>query len=115
MITENTTIREFLQTLGTECLRDNLSKNIWATALFADYTPESKWIITDMRFPNEMEAVKERGGITVNVIRPGISPGMHESDFALAGAKFDYEIINDGSIEHLVEKVNKFVKEINHA
>lgn len=104
-------VREFLQKLGTEAMRDGLHVNTWVNALFADYTPESKWIITDMRFPNEMEAVKERGGITVNVIRPGTSPGKHESDFALVGAKFDYEIINDGSIEQLFEKVYKFVKE----
>jgi hypothetical protein len=123
-------VREFLQKLGTEAMRNGLHTNVWVNALFADYVPNWKfegegieiddvslikaypnWIITDMRFPNEMEAVKERGGITVNVIRPGISPGTHESDFALVGAKFDYEIINDGSIEQLFEKVYKFVKE----
>ena len=27
------------------------------------------WIITDMRFPNEMKAVKKRGGITIRVNR----------------------------------------------
>ena len=28
------------------------------------------WCITDMRFPNEMEAVKKKGGITIRVNRP---------------------------------------------
>jgi hypothetical protein len=81
------TYREFLQTLGTECLRDNLSKNIWAAALFADYKDvyagswgqghymyeKPKWIITDMRFPNELEAVKKRRGISIRVNRPFIN------------------------------------------
>jgi hypothetical protein len=139
MITENTTIREFLQTLGTECLRNNLSKNIWAAALFADYKEEPtnvlkskgyhledaypNWCITDMRFPNEMEAVKERKGITIRVVRPDfienaltgqkfpvkVHRNLHASETALDDAEFDYEIINDGSIEDLIEKVREIL------
>jgi hypothetical protein len=119
MITENTTIREFLQTLGTECLRDNLSKNIWAAALFADYKardPEydafyPNWIITDMRFPNEMDAVELRCGITIKVVRPGTVVGTHPSETALDDAKFDYEIINDAGIPELIEKVREILIE----
>ena len=36
--------------------------------LWKEYYPN--WCITDMRFPNEMEAVKNRGGITIRVNRP---------------------------------------------
>ena len=150
------TYREFLQKLGTDAMRDNLHKNIWVNALFADYRSEHKkdkqvspvdvsfdkstlpnWIITDMRFPNEMDAVKERKGITIKVIRQyskedlckGSSPAvrdevltekltkryqtmanlpivkLHPSETALDDAKFDYEIINDGSIEDLIKNV----------
>lgn len=145
MITENTTIREFLQTLGTECLRDNLSKNIWAAALFADYTPIKivgnikqrrggikylaempNWIITDMRFPNELEAVKERGDVTIKVSREikhqvkalgGTTDvpkeyqlnNQHPSETALDDAEFDYEILNDGTLEDLVIKVREIL------
>jgi hypothetical protein len=132
MITENTTIREFLQTLGTECLRDNLSKNIWTAALFADYkakwvpTGDSvaeedvslekeypNWIITDMRFPNELEAVEEREGITIRVNRNNgtraIDVNPHPSETALDDAEFDYVIENDGTIEDLVEKVREIL------
>ena len=154
MITENTTIREFLQTLGTECLRNNLSKNIWAAALFADYKEEStnvlkgegyhledtypNWIITDMRFPNEMQAVVDRGGITIRVTRNPIivltlngeklsldynewlkqkqfyeNQGWqfteHPSETALDDAEFDYYIDNSGTIEDLIEKVREIL------
>jgi hypothetical protein len=74
-----------------------------------------KWIITDMRFPNEMEAVKERGGITIRVHRDlhngnaHISPIPHPSETALDDAKFDYEIINDGEIVDLIEKVKEIL------
>jgi hypothetical protein len=117
------TYREFLQKLGTEAMRDGLHTNVWVNALFADYRLWSdgrkdwypNWIITDMRFPNEMKAVEEREGITIRVHRDlhngnaHISPIPHASETALDNAKFDYEIINDGTIEDLVEKVREIL------
>lgn len=76
------TVRELLQKLGTEAIRDNIHKNAWVNALFADYVPEEKnyighgdytegempkWIITDVRFPNEAQAIKNRGGIILRM------------------------------------------------
>lgn len=127
-------VRELLQKLGTEAMRDNLHENVWVNALFADYkaierVPEKRmsimpnWIITDMRFPNEMDAVKEREGITIRVTRSCGSSNfegtqeewdklvernkqaLHPSETALDNNTFDYEIINDGTIEDLIEKV----------
>jgi hypothetical protein len=136
------TYREFLQKLGTEAMRDGLHTNVWVNALFADYfckdcgwEEEQKgtidacsgkhelpnWIITDMRFPNELEAVKEKGGITIRVVRPHgytnphtgeykeMPLSYHPSETALDDAKFDYEIINDGTIEDLIEKVKEIL------
>lgn len=84
------------------------------------------WIITDMRFPNEMEAVVERGGLTIRVTRlfqtdvidgnkvswipiPGVDYIPHASETALDDAEFDYEIINDGEIVDLIEKVKQIL------
>jgi hypothetical protein len=139
------TYREFLQRLGTEAMRDGLHTNVWVNALFADYKgiptgaiigekisltessyyseyPEimyPNWIITDMRFPNEMEVVKEKGGITIRVVRPHgytnphtgeykeMPLSYHPSETALDDSVFDYEIINDGEIVDLIEKVKE--------
>lgn len=143
------TYREFLQKLGTEAMRDGLHANVWVNALFADYkkqpnkavaeflaaeglsqsmnageTKLPNWIITDMRFPNELEAVEEREGITIRVVRGCSECGgigyhklscskqyekQHPSETALDDAKFDYEIINDGSMEDLIEKVKQIL------
>ena len=134
-------IREFLQKLGTEAIRDGLHPNAWVNALFADYKSKREllqadgtwiesdtdevdfavsikypnWIITDMRFPNELEAVEEREGITIRVHRDlydgkaRISKNLHPSETAIDDAKFDYEIINDGSMEDLIEKVRQIL------
>jgi len=123
------TYREFLQKLGTDAMRDGLHINVWVNALFADYKciggkmiPVSKedkynpkyreypsWIITDLRFPNEMEAIVKRGGITIRVTRPVEKSKniarLHPSETSLDKADFDYTINNDGTIEELVQKV----------
>lgn len=121
-------VREFLQKLGTEAMRNGLHTNVWINALFADYkakwvpTGDSvaeedvslekeypNWIITDMRFPNEFEAVELREGVTIKVVRPGTSVGTHLSETALDDAYFDHVISNNGTIEDLVEKVRQIL------
>lgn len=70
------------------------------------------WICTDMRFPNEMDAVKEREGITIRVNRSSsiLTEGIpHPSETALDNAKFDYVIDNNGTIDELVEKVREIL------
>ena len=139
----NLTPRKLLQLLGTECGRQIIHPQIWVNALFADYnTPDkvevlyngavdesesyttgSNWIITDCRFPNEAQAIKDRGGIVIRVNRPcpeckvieGHKFGCltykklieHPSETSLDNYEFDHVIDNNGSIEELVEKVKQ--------
>jgi hypothetical protein len=67
------------------------------------------WIITDLRFPNEYEAIKSREGITIRVVRPGINLLDHPSETSLDNAEFDYTIVNDSTIEDLVIKVKEIL------
>lgn len=118
------TVRDFLQKLGTDGLRDGLHTNVWVNALFADYVPhntmgsdykedESNWIITDCRFPNEAEAVKKHGGVIVRINRPGnTAVNAHPSETALDDWSFDYTINNDGTIEDLLTSVHTLVSTI---
>lgn len=69
------------------------------------------WIITDVRFPNEAEAIKARKGILIKINRPnntietsGIQ--QHPSEIALDDYQFDYTIENEGTIEDLLFKIN---------
>lgn len=81
------TRREILQKLGTESLRENFDKNVWIKGVFADYKPlpvyadlsddfytgkdeYPNWIISDVRFPNEADAIKQKGGLLLRVNRP---------------------------------------------
>jgi hypothetical protein len=105
-------VRDFLQKLGTDAIRDGLHENTWVNATLVDYTTESDWIITDTRFPNEAEAIKKAGGIIIRIERPGVKPvNPHPSETSLDKWKFDHTIINDGSLTDLTKKIKKVLKE----
>ena len=115
------TVRDFLQKLGTDGLRDNLHKNVWVNALMADYegmydldtdkTTYPNWVITDTRFPNEAQAIQQANGIIIRVERPGVKPiNNHPSEVSLDNWNFDHTIINDSSVEALAEKVKQVLQ-----
>ena len=123
------TPRLMLQLLGTECGREILHPDIWVNSLMAEYKSKlssnnpvddldweprfiyPNWIITDTRFPNELEAVKKREGITIRVNRPGLIGSNHLSETNLDSATFDFVINNDKDIEHLINEVRNILIE----
>jgi hypothetical protein len=136
-IRKQITVRQLLQEVGTDAMRNVIHPNIWVNALFADYKKpiiasmsdsqiEQKikegnfsypnWIITDLRFPNELEAIKQKGGITIRIHRDlhkgnaHIAPIPHISETSLDHiTDWDYVIDNNGSIEDLIEKVKEIL------
>lgn len=82
------------------------------------------WVIPDVRFSNELKAVKDRGGITIRVNRPDFMENAltgekfpvkvykkeHPSETSLDNAEFDYVIDNSGSLGDLEEKVLEILR-----
>lgn len=100
--------REFLQRLGTEVFRNNLNNDIWVNLLFQDYGVD-KWIITDVRFQNEVMAIKDNGGILIKMERKTTdSLDTHISENLVDNFAYDYVVKNDGNAEELFEKA-KFI------
>lgn len=64
------TPRMLMQMLGTEFGRDMVHPNLWVNALMNEYKKQ-KWLVTDVRFPNEAKAIKDRGGILIRLDREG--------------------------------------------
>lgn len=96
--------REFLQRLGVAA-RDVLGSNVWVDAALSTL-PSGKYVVTDVRFPNEAEAIKTLGGEVWRVERPGTGPvNGHESETALDSHGFDATIDNSGSLEDLADRV----------
>lgn len=63
------TPRKLLTLIGTTCGRKIIHPNIWVNATFKNYTKDQIWIVTDVRFPNEVKKIEEFGGILVNITR----------------------------------------------
>ena len=123
------TPRLLLQLLGTECGRNIIHPNIWVNALFADYPKrilklqnattiinnEVNWIITDVRFPNEADAILERDGILIRLTRTtevSEEVANHPSETALDNyKKFTFIIDNKGTEEELYAKVYNILKQ----
>lgn len=108
------TVRDLLQKLGTEAMRHGLHNNVWVNALFSEFKTDLNWIITDTRFPNEIDACVNRGAITILVQRDsGNHIGTaHASETALDDYnQWDYIIDNTGSVENLRRKVGEILRE----
>lgn len=104
------TVRELLQGIG-QGLRDAIDFDLWVKILFANTEDWSNYIITDVRYPNEIKAIKERNGILLRIDRKGAGAGNHSSEIALDDYKeWDVHIENNGSIEDLFEAMKIFTK-----
>lgn len=130
--------RWIMQMLGTECGRNIINYNIWVNILMAKYKASFEnnpfykdkdiysvteqdelenppifpnWVITDVRFPNEVNAIKERGGKIIRLTR-NIHNDDHLSETALDDYKFDYTIDNkDQSLNETREEVINILKQ----
>jgi hypothetical protein len=87
--------RRLLQELGVGA-RDVLGADVWVDALMRDLP--GRVVITDVRFPNEVEAIWDRGGVVVKVVRPGVGPARgHVSETAIDHLALPI-VVNDGDV-----------------
>jgi hypothetical protein len=132
------TPRLLLQLLGTDCGRKIIHPNIWCISLMAEYKsiehPQlagtyaeksrivtyPNWLVTDVRFPNEVKAIQDKKGVVIRVERPSIikdnfTASTHESEIALDGyTGFNYTVINDGTLEELMYKLKTILNELKN-
>lgn len=115
-LNEFMTAREFLQHFGTEVCR-KIAGNCWVDACFrkiiAEQVPLA--IITDARFPNELEASKKYGAKTIRLTRSPHVEDQHPSetalddwgpddfDFYLDNKDMDIQAQNDALLARMLE------------
>lgn len=63
-------IRRLLQRMGTQAGRATLGENVWIDAALRTGKEGALNVVTDVRFPNEAEAIRSAGGVLVRVVRP---------------------------------------------
>lgn len=86
------TVRELLQQFGSGVVRKMFS-DAWVNAGKAKLRREQPEfaVIIDMRFPNELFAVKELGGKSIRLTRKQEEVPKHESEWSLDKDKFDWK------------------------
>lgn len=99
-------VRKFLQNLGVAC-REVMGEDVWVDAVFPDrFIGDWNVVVTDVRFPNEFQAIRDVPGKLVKVSRPGFGPAnQHVSETALEDFEWDYELQNNGTLDDLPAKV----------
>lgn len=131
------TPRIILQQIGTEAMRDVIDQNIWVYSLEQKIQNSSadNIVITDVRFPNEIELIRKLGGKLIRVKR-GPEPvwyqtavyhnsqptdpvfgvkrimqdrysDIHISEWAWIGSQVDGTIHNEGTKQDLKRAVEK--------
>jgi hypothetical protein len=108
------TPRLILQKFGTEACRNGIADNIWIAALEKRIHGYEDVVITDCRFPNEIDFIRSAGGVIIRVKR-GDDPSpeelskMHISETAWNNYVPDLTIHNEGSKDDLKENVKNIL------
>ena len=101
-------VRVLSQRVGTEAGRAIHGEDAWVNVAMRVAGPKTAF--SDVRFPNEADAIRSMGGIVIRVNRPGVGPvNRHTSETALDGYEFDFVVSNDGTVEHLQTAVVRLV------
>jgi len=90
--------RDFLQKLGTECLRNQIRQDFWIKKMLNSMRMSDSIVITDVRFTNEAKLVRDLGGTIIGIARPGLVRSSHVSDAPIAA---DAIVLNDAGINEL--------------
>lgn len=117
---EDEEVRESLQRFGTEMGRGLFGENIWVDLTWRrvrELEAQGKnVVITGIRFPNELAAVKEAGGTSVYIVRPSLAgkedgTSHHASENSLTPEDFDtiFEIEDAAELQAAAREFSKTI------
>jgi len=129
-----------LQLMGTEAGRDVFHPDLWVHTVMrrCEMAPWNDYVIADVRFPNEINSIKDSGGTVIRIRRgddpewfnlarecnvqnkPEIMrnayPEVHYSEWAWIGAHYDIILDNNCTLKELEVRVDNILKSLynNH-
>lgn len=86
--------REVLQRMGTNALRNNFDKDIWINIVKHKYS-EGNLVISDVRFENEAQWVRDSGGVVIRIERTDDTKTIYSYHESENGVKGDFVVKND--------------------
>ncbi|WP_412057735.1 hypothetical protein [Bartonella sp. DGB2] len=107
--------RVLMQSLGVDWGRNVMGEDFWLNLFLHKYNllhskelSSGFLIIDDLRFPNEFEALKERGAVFWKIVRKDAHrPNDHKSEGLLDAYKFNETIQNDEGTEVLCARASE--------
>ena len=109
-------VRRLLQTLGTDVGRKMFGDDFWINIALSGLKSEDKVVVSDVRFPNEAQAIKNLGGTVWRINRHNHSAvNGHPSEHAMDNYMFNHVIYNDGTLDDLSDEVFMLAKELDLA
>lgn len=107
------TPRQIWIDIGTPAIRKAVYDGTWVEFVLRSRQPFETLVISDVRFPNEIERIRQVGGICIKVERPQVPPTRDVADDALAEfTGWDWTIVNDGTLDDLRAKVAELLRQI---
>ena len=123
---EDTKPRDLLQRIGTEVIRNTIDKDFFIKRILEDIEVYSHFFdvitISDARFHREFDKIRKKfpEAYCVHVTRPNYVSRLTAKQKAHATEaevdtypKYDYELVNDGTLEDLEKRVKKLMKEVD--
>lgn len=90
--------------LGTDAIRRQVYDGTWVDYVLNTDHQRDVIVIPDVRFPNEIEALRRHNAILVKVVRPGYGPLPTVADQALVGYDgWDHVVGASGDLKELEE------------
>ncbi len=110
----NPEVRRLLQVLGTDFGRKMLGDDVWINIALSGIKSEDKIVISDVRYPNEAQAIKNLSGSLWRINRHNHSAvNGHTSEHAMDNYMFNHVIYNDGTLDDLSDEVFMLAKELD--
>lgn len=120
--------REFLQKVGTDLFRDKLrevipdmkiEKSIWCDIFKLKYNKDCSTVVSDIRFVDEAQTIKELGGFIIHIERDSILNEMasahmasaltHRSELEMKDIEPDFYINNNGDVQQLYKELDRIL------
>lgn len=90
----------------------DIDRDFWARALPEEAKNGANYVVPDLRFPNEFEAILEADGQVWKVLRKGVTPrGMDCHLDSVSDSGWDFVICNNGNLEDLEGMVDLIMRE----
>lgn len=106
-------VRRTLQRLGTDAIR-TLDPDFWVRMAVGKLDPAQPTVFTDVRFPNEADAILASGGHLVRVTRPDqqLTKDRHPSETAMDNYEVQWTILNQGTVADLHGMADNFMSRL---